>query len=164
MVRWRLGFSGLFLFCAATIGFALYLQETEFLSPCPLCILQRIGFMVCGVLSLLAVLFPVRRVDWLWPAVITVVALIGAGVSARHIQIQYFLDPTNLASCGAGLVYMIQTQPMFEALGSVLAGHGECAVIDWTLFGLSLPVLALLGFLFLIESVWLIRFLQKRAK
>jgi disulfide bond formation protein DsbB len=164
MLRWRLGFSGLFLFCASTIGFALYLQETEFLSPCPLCILQRIGFIVCGFLCLLAALFPIKRFSWFWPVVITVFALIGAGISARHIQIQYFLDPHNLASCGAGFVYMIQTQPIFSALGSVLAGHGECAVIDWTLFGLSLPVLALIGFLFLIESVWLIRFLQSRAK
>ncbi len=157
MLRWRLGHLILSLFCAATIGFALYLQNTEFLSPCPLCIFQRVGFIVTGLLALLAALFPLARASWLWPALITLSAGSGAAVSLRHIQIQYFLDPTQLASCGPGLEYLLQTQPWLQVFKDVLSGHGECAVIDWSLFGLSLPVLALCGFVFLMAGTWLIR-------
>ena len=157
MLRWRLGHLAISLFCASTIGFALYLQNTEFLSPCPLCILQRIGFIVTGCLALLAALFPLPRINWLWPLLITLSAGAGAGVSLRHIQIQYLLDPNQLASCGPGLEYLLQTQPWMQVFRDVLTGHGECAVIDWTLFGLSLPVLALGGFVFLIAATWLVR-------
>lgn len=162
MLRWRLGHLALFLFCASSIGFAIYLQNTEFLSPCPLCILQRVGFIVTGLVALLATLFPVRRADWLWPALITLSAGSGAAVSLRHIQIQYLLDPDQLASCGPGLDFLLQTQPWLQVLRDVLTGHGECAVIDWTLFGLSLPVLALAGFVFLIAATWLIRHWEQK--
>ncbi|MBS1155588.1 MAG: hypothetical protein H6R07_1512 [Proteobacteria bacterium] len=157
MLRWRLGHFILSLFCAATIGFALYLQNTEFLSPCPLCIFQRVGFIVTGFLALLAALFPLQRLNWFWPMLITVSAGAGAAVSLRHVQIQYFLDPKQLASCGPGLDYLLQTQPWLQVFRDVLSGHGECAVIDWSLFGLSLPVLALGGFTLLITGTWLTR-------
>ena len=157
MLRWRLGHLAISLFCAAGIGFALYLQNTEFLSPCPLCILQRVGFIVTGILSFMAALFPIKRHSGAWPILITLSAGAGAGVALRHIQIQYFLDPHQLASCGPGLEFLLQTQPWLQVFRDVLSGHGECAVIDWTLFGLSLPVLALSGFVILITSTWLIR-------
>ena len=37
----RLIFLAIFLACAGLIGFALYLQHSLGLEPCPMCILQR---------------------------------------------------------------------------------------------------------------------------
>jgi disulfide bond formation protein DsbB len=165
LVRWRLGFLALTLICGSAIGYALYLQYEEFLSPCPLCIFQRIGIITFGAVSLLAALFPLRRATWFWPALLTLVGLGGASVSARQVYLQYFLtDKSSLGSCGPGLQYMLDNQPWLQVFRSVLVGHGECAVIDWKFFGLSLPCWTLVLFLALIAAAWLIRAWQGGRK
>lgn len=163
MLRWRLGHLGLFLFCASAIGLALHLQYNEFLTPCPMCILQRICIMICGVLALCAAAFPLQGKSWFWPALITLVAVIGAGISMRHLQIQFLLDPGSLPSCGAGLEYMLQSQPALKVLASVLAGSGECAKVD-TFLGMPLSFIGLAGFIFMIEITWITRWLQGKKQ
>ena len=139
------------VFCFGSVLLALYLQHYEFVLPCPLCIFQRIGFIVCGGLALLAALFPWRNfVCPIWPLSIGVAAIAGAGVSIRHIQIQQSLASDSPQSCGAGLDMMWQTQSAPDLIVSVLAGHGDCTVIDWQLGFLTLPMLALAGFLFIL--------------
>ncbi len=154
MTHWRIGFFTLFLFCAASLGFALYMQHYEFVPPCPLCIFQRIGVMACGALALLAALFPLQRRAWLWPALISLAAITGSGVSIRHIQIQNSLATSDPQTCGAGLDFMLQTSPLSQVVASVLAGHGDCTVIDWQLWGLTLPKLALAGFVLTATWAW----------
>ncbi|MCX7205711.1 MAG: disulfide bond formation protein B [Proteobacteria bacterium] len=163
MLRWRLGHLALSLFCASTIAFAIYLERTQFLSPCPLCIFQRVAFITFGLLSLCSAAIPLPKASRFWPIVLTIVGLAGAGVAARHVAIQYFIDPSQLPSCGPGLNYLMETQPWLQVFKGVLTGHGECGVIDWSLFGMSLPVLALLGFSGLIAGTWGIRFWQAKA-
>ncbi len=51
-------------FCFASVLSALYLQYYEFVLPCPQCIFQRIGFIACGGLALLATLLPWRNLVW----------------------------------------------------------------------------------------------------
>lgn len=138
------------LFGAASICFALYMQNYEFVLPCPLCIFQRIGFMACCALAALATLFPMRRQPWLWPALISLAALVGAGISIRHIQIQQSLATSQPQSCAAGLDFMLQTDSWPHVITSILAGHGDCTVIDWQLGPLTLPMLALSGFIFIL--------------
>jgi len=142
----RLIYAGIALFCASSVAFALYMQHYEFVLPCPLCIFQRIGVMACGVLALLAAAFPWSRRPLFWPSVIGLAALLGAGVSIRHIQIQQSLLTEQPQSCGAGLDFMLQNQHWSSVIASVLAGHGDCTIIDWQLGFLTLPMLALAGF------------------
>src|SRR3974377_1813634 len=49
------------LACAALLGFALYTQYELHLEPCPLCMFQRIGVAVLGVIFLAAALQHPRR-------------------------------------------------------------------------------------------------------
>ena len=50
------------LICAALLGYAYWLQYTQFLDPCPLCIFQRVAFFALGLLTLVAALHnPGRR-------------------------------------------------------------------------------------------------------
>ena len=58
----RLGYALGFLACAGLIGFALYLQYYENQDPCPLCLLQRIVFIVLMVLFLAAAVHGPGRV------------------------------------------------------------------------------------------------------
>ncbi|WP_051278786.1 disulfide bond formation protein B [Chitinilyticum aquatile] len=161
MMRWRLGFLAVFLFCAASIAFALYQQYYEFKDPCPLCLFQRVAIMACGAVALLAAVLPLPRWSRFWPAVLSVVALVGLSISLRQVHLQYFVDPTSLPSCGAGLGFLFDTQPWMQVFKSVLSGHGECASKD-EVFGLSLAIWAGLGFVAIAASGWLIRAWQAR--
>jgi disulfide bond formation protein DsbB len=42
---------------------------------------------------------------------------------------------------------MLETLPLAEAIREMLSGSGECAEIDWTLLGLSMPAWTLLLFI-----------------
>lgn len=145
--RWRLGFLSLALFCFASVGFALVLQFQDLAPPCPLCIFQRLGVMACGLIALLATIWPPQRHALWWPVLLSAGAVIGAGVSIRHISIQSAAAAGDLsASCGASLDYMLQMDSVPNVIASVLTGHGDCTVIEWQFMGITLPMLALAGF------------------
>lgn len=138
------------LCCFLMFGYALYTQYHDFLDPCPLCIFQRVGVVSLGVTLLLAAALPTR---WrLAGNVSTVlVALVGLatmGISARHLYIQSQPEGT-VAACGAGLDYMLDVLPLTEVLSKVLTGSGECAKVDWSLLGISMPGWVLISVLVL---------------
>lgn len=143
-----------FLVIMAVIGmsFALFfLQRYMGFSPCPLCIFQRVGLMVMGGFALIAAIFNpkskiVRLLLWLGS-----LAGIGwaAAVAARHVWLQH-LPADQVPSCGPGLDYWLDTLPMQQVLKEVFAGSGECASIEWTFMGLSIPEQSLILFSILI--------------
>ena len=143
-----------FLVIMAVIGmsFALFfLQRYMGFSPCPLCIFQRIGLMIMGGFALIAAIFDpkskiVRLLLWLGS-----LAGIGwaAAVAARHVWLQH-LPADQVPSCGPGLDYWLDTLPMQQVLKEVFAGSGECASIEWTFMGLSIPEQSLILFSVLI--------------
>ncbi|MGX8221148.1 disulfide bond formation protein B [Psychrobacter celer] len=140
----------IFLVVMAVIGmsFALFfLQRYMGFTPCPLCIFQRIGLIVMGVFALMAALFhpksmAVRLVLWLG-------SLVGIGwstvVAGRHVWLQH-LPADQVPSCGPGLDYWLDTLPILQVFKEVFAGSGECAAIDWTFMGLSIPEQSLILF------------------
>lgn len=149
----RLVYSGIAAFCWVSVCFALYMQHYEFVLPCPLCIFQRIGVIVCGLLATIAIVFPLARKPLFWPGLIGLAATVGAGVSIRHIQIQQSLATDHPQTCGAGLDFMLQTHSLPSVITSVLAGHGDCTIIDWHLGFLTLPMMALVGFTMILIAV-----------
>lgn len=128
-----------FLACAALMGYALYAQHVLGLSPCPLCIFQRVAVIVVGVLFLIAALHnPARKGSMTYGLLIDLATLAGIGISARHIWIQA-QPPGSVAACGADLNYLLEILPVTEVINKVLTGSGECGKVDWTLLGLSMP-------------------------
>ncbi len=126
--------------CFGMIGFALYTQRFDALEPCPLCIFQRVAITATGFAFLIAAALPGRPVAWGWLASLltTLAAGAAAGVAGRHVYIQS-LPPGQVPSCGATLDYMREVFPLTEVLKKVLTGSGECAKVDWTFLGLSMP-------------------------
>jgi len=138
MRRWLLNFAGA-LICALLLGYAYYLQYVQHLEPCPLCIFQRVAVLAMGCVFLLAAIHQPRTTGALIYAIlIALSALAGMGVSARHIYIQG-LPPGSVPSCGATLDYMFEVFPVMEVIRKVLTGSGECATINWSFLGLSMP-------------------------
>ena len=128
-----------FLACAALMGYALYAQHVLGLSPCPLCIFQRVAVITVGLLFLIAALHnPSGKGSMAYGVLIDLATLIGIGISARHIWIQA-QPPGSVAACGADLNYLLEILPVTEVINKVLTGSGECGKVDWTLLGLSMP-------------------------
>lgn len=147
-----------FVLCASLLSFAIFAQFGAMaLQPCPLCILQRIAFAVLGLVFLVGGLHaPKGRAG---RAVYGVLALVpaaaGAGIAGRHVWLQT-LPPSEVPLCTSmGLDYMVEAMGPLKALSKVLAGSGECAKIDWSFLGLSMPGWTLLWFIGLgLGALW----------
>ena len=75
-------------------------------------------------------------------------AAVGAGIAGRHVWLQS-LPPELAPSCGPPLSFMMETNPLTDVVRKVLTGSGECARVDWTFLGLSMPAWSLLWFVLL---------------
>lgn len=144
-LRW-LNLGG-FTICAALLGFAYYLQFHGGLDPCPLCIFQRIGVIVLGLVFLVAALHhPQQTGARIYAVVLAAAALAGAGVAARHVWLQH-LPPDQVPACGPDLAYMLEILPIAQVIKRVFTGSGECANVVWSFLGLSMPSWVLIWFL-----------------
>jgi len=126
------------------------------LEPCPLCIFQRIGLIGLGIISFIAFLHNPKTngMKRLYAFLGSLSILWSAGVAARHVWLQN-LPPDKVPSCGPGLDYWLETLPMKSVFQQVLSGSGECAKVDWTFLGQSLPVWSLVFFsILLLVSLW----------
>jgi disulfide bond formation protein DsbB len=143
------GRSGYFLGFIASfglVGLALVIQTKYHLEPCPLCISQRMVFMGLGIIFLAAAIQkPAQIGRKVYAVLLVLTALGGVGVAIRHWYLQAHRD-TVIADCGVGFDYMFDNFPLQKALTLVFRGTGDCAAIDWTFLGLSLPQLALISF------------------
>ena len=140
-----LNFAGL-LACCGMLAYALFAQYGLHLDPCPLCILQRVAVLGMGLgFLLLAAHNP--GPGWAQRAylgILFVFAAAGMTVAGRHVWLQN-LPPDKVPSCGPGLDYMLDAFPFAEALKMVFTGSGECAAIDWSFIGLSMPAWVLIA-------------------
>ncbi len=148
--RWsyRVGFFVGFLICAGLLGFALYAEYELGMTPCPLCIFQRIAFLVMGLFFLLGALHAPRgNGRWVYTGLVLAGAAGGIVTAARHLWLQT-LPPDQVPSCGPGLGYMLDAFPFAKMLKLVFTGSGECAKVDPVL-GLPMPAWSLLWFVLL---------------
>jgi protein dithiol:quinone oxidoreductase len=139
-----------FLLSAALIGFAIFSQFQWGLNPCPLCIFQRIAFAGIGIVFLLGGLHAPkgtlgRRIYGLFALI---PAAVGIGIAGRHVWLT-MLPADQVPECGPPLQFMMEVNPLTDVIKKVLTGSGECAKVDWTFLGLSMPAWSLLWFVLL---------------
>ncbi|HEX6999957.1 MAG TPA: disulfide bond formation protein B [Gammaproteobacteria bacterium] len=124
---------------AALMGYALFAQHVQGYEPCPLCIYQRMIMIATGGVFLVAALHaPAGLGARAYGLLGALVALTGAGVAGWHVRLQH-LPPEQVPACGPGLDYIREVFPLVEELKMVFTGSGECANIDWSFLGLSMP-------------------------
>jgi disulfide bond formation protein DsbB len=146
--RRLVNFAG-FAACAALLAYALYTQFYLGLDPCPLCIFQRIGMALLGVVFLAAALHdPPGRGAWGYALLIAAAALATLAVAARHVYVQS-LPPGSLPSCGAPLAVLLKFTPLWQVIRKVLTGSGECGEVNWRFLGLAMPAWVLIWALLL---------------
>lgn len=136
---------GGFLACTGLMLYALYAQYFLELAPCPLCVFQRIAVIAMGLVFLAAALHnPGRLGAGCYALLTTAAAAGGIAVAGRHVWLQS-LPPDKVPACGPGLDFMLDSFPLAEVLQMVFSGSGECAEVDWSLFGLSMPAWVLIA-------------------
>ena len=151
-----------FLVCIAAIAFAVfYLQGVLNLDPCPLCIIDRVLIISMGLVFLLATLHnPARLGQRIYSSLNLILISVAIAVAGRHVWLQH-LPEDLVPACGADLSYMLENFPLQDTLRSVLQGSGECADIQWTFLGLSIPEQTLILFVALGALVLLQMFRNK---
>jgi disulfide bond formation protein DsbB len=138
-----------FLGCVFLLAMGAYFQLVDGLEPCPLCISQRIGILLTGLVFLTAVLHnPAAAGIKIYSLLGAVTALCGGAVSLRHVWLQH-LPKDQVPECGPGLEYMWANFPLSATLKLMLSGTGDCAEVNWTFLGFSMPAWTLLAFLLL---------------
>ena len=143
-----------FLGCAGLLAYALWVQENDLLSPCPLCILQRIVFMVIGMIALIATIHnPARTWRLIYTLLISLAALTGIGIAGRHVWLQH-LPADKVPDCGPGLEYMLDVFPLAETVKMIFTGSGSCAEVSWLFLGLSMPEWTLTCYSIIFVGAW----------
>jgi disulfide bond formation protein DsbB len=138
-----------FLGCVFLLSMGAYFQFVQGLDPCPLCISQRIAILLTGLVFLSAAIHnPGQKGVTAYSILGAVTALCGAAISTRHVWIQH-LPADKVPECGPGLDYVMQNFPLSETIKLMLSGTGDCAKVDWTMLGFSMPAWTLLAFLML---------------
>lgn len=132
---------------ALLFAVALYMQHAMGLEPCALCMMQRVWVGAAGAVALIALVHgptgPGRQV---YAALGAGSALTGGGFSIRQIYLQG-LPPDQVPACGPSLEYMLEVFPMTEVIELMITGTGDCAVVQWSLLGLSIPGWTLVAFI-----------------
>ena len=117
----------------------LYFQNHLGLEPCYLCITQRVFIMsIAAVCTLAALHNPAHSGQKLYAGLSTSLALVGSYFSGKQLWLQSLPDD-KVPACGPDLAYMMEAFPFQKMITTVLRGSGECAEVQWSLLGLSIP-------------------------
>ena len=123
----------------AAVAYAFYAQFGLDLVPCHLCIFQRVTLAAMAAVFLLAALFS-RPGAWgmVFAVLVGITGLATVATAGRHVWIQ--MQPEgSVPACGADLAFMMDVFPLTEVVLKVFKAGGECAKVDWTFLGLSMP-------------------------
>lgn len=138
MISHRLFFSLIFIVCISLLGFGLYLEHAVGLEPCPLCVFQRVAFILVAVVALIGAIHgPNNLFAKIYTGLILLFSIAGAGIAGRQVWLQH-LPEDKIPECGPGLEYMLEVFPFADALKMILSGSGECAEVQWTFLGFSI--------------------------
>ena len=151
VLRYRLVNLYIVLFCAALLGIAMYMEHVMKLEPCPLCVTQRIFFLACGLVALIAFLHnPARTGQRVYGFTSAALSLAGGGFAMRQIWLQG-LPADQVPACGPSLSYMMDVFPWQEVIATMFTGDGNCAEVSWQdpVIGMSIAQWSLVGFILL---------------
>ena len=142
------------LSCALLLAFGYYLQYVQGLDPCPLCLVQRGFFYAVLIILGIGAVHGSRKA--IYGTVAALFAAGGAAAAGRQVWLQH-LPPDKVPQCGPDLYFMLENFPLSRTLQTLVAGTGECAVVDWTFLGLSIAEWSLGWFVALfLFAIWLI--------
>tara|TARA_Y100000385_G_scaffold126211_1_gene131265 strand:+ start:325 stop:864 length:540 start_codon:yes stop_codon:yes gene_type:complete len=144
---------GIFTGTLVTIAIVLYMEHVMLLSPCGLCITQRVFVILCGLTCGIAAIHnPSFSTQRLYSFSAASFCVLGSYFSIRQIWLQN-LPEDQVPACGPGLTYIYQNFPMIEMFNFLLKGDGNCAEVVFRFLGIfTIPQMALIAFFFLFST------------
>lgn len=131
----------LLLLSCFLISFGLYLQYVENIQPCLLCELQR--YCMYGLIALFIILVIVARWRILrifFNSLALILSLLGLLTAARQVWLQHQpLSSSQTLTCLPSAGFLFKHFSFIEALKISYAGTADCATINWTFLGFSIP-------------------------
>ncbi len=135
------------MICLGLLAFALYLEHFKGLDACPLCIFQRIAYILIALVAFIAFIHNPKNLTLvIYKSLTIIIAFSGALIAGRQVWLQH-LPPELVPECGPGLDYMLNVFPFADAIKMVLTGSGECAEVKWRFVSLSIPEWSLFFFI-----------------
>ena len=132
----RAWFATLGIGCLGLVAIGMELQNLLRLAPCPLCIFQRLLYIVIGFVGLFGWAVPSWRL--LWSALTTALAGLGFGVAAYQTWMQAY--PHLAPECSFTDPNAIEQ--LVDWLGmqvpSLFLATGFCTSRDWEFLGMSM--------------------------
>lgn len=142
------------------LGFGLYLQISQSLNPCPMCIVQRYALFFVAISAGLAGVSGKKSIQLPLVVLLLLGAGFGAFVAARQSWLQWY--PPEVASCGRDFYGMIETFPLQRAIPMIFKGSGDCSKVDWTFLGGSIANWSFVCFVLI--SLLALRLLWRQAR
>lgn len=144
------------LFAAAIVSWLMiafsyfYLEKTLYLNPCPLCMMQRLAFVLIGIMFLLqAVWWPLSGAGLVVMKTLKYLSIFfGIGLAARHIQIQN-LPAGEAPACGLDFYGVMEQNGFLRGLWQSMQGTGDCTTRD-LFMGLTIPTWSMTLFIALL--------------
>jgi len=141
---------------AVLLSAALVLEFAFDMEPCPLCLTQRLFFMLAGVVALLSACSSWPRRGWLVAG--AVVAILGSYFALRQLYL-YLLPPDQIPACSAPISRLIEFAPFMEVFTAMTMGTGNCAEASFPIFGMDMPgyfipLGSLIGFAVILLLLW----------
>jgi protein dithiol:quinone oxidoreductase len=147
------------LVCIALVAGAVYLQVYKGDDPCPLCILQRYGYLLIAIFALLGANATRWRMIVVSEILVTISTLFGIAVAGRHVWLQS--HPSF--SCGFDkLQPIVDSLPPASWLPLVFKVSGLCETPYPPILGLTIPQWSLIGFLLVLLA--LVRSMRTRRR
>ena len=142
--------------CGAVVCAALVLEYAmEGMEPCPLCLMQRLWFLIAGLLAYAGLAHNPR---WgIYPVLTIAAALAGGAFAVRQLWLKSL--PAERVSACVDLDRLLEFGMFSDALAAMVSGTGDC-VAEPPFLGIPVPVWSLAGF----AAVAVAAVLQWRAR
>lgn len=159
----RLMWLGCLFSIVGLMSYGIYAERILYLDPCPLCITQRLFYVLIGIFSLLGLFLIRRRVAQRVLAALMALSAVGGVITAgRQVWLQH-LPPEKVPECGPGLSYWMENEPWLQTLSLLFKGDGNCAEVDWTFLGFSMAEWSLAWFVGLLVVSLVLFFNYRRG-
>ncbi len=137
-------FAAFMLIPLALLAEALVLEHAKGQLPCPLCVLQRAGFLLVALIALAAAIQqPRRRGTAIYAVGIALASLSGLGVAIWHVWTLYHPK----FGCGIDVMeQFVNNLPTAKLLPWLFHASGECTAPHEPILGLQVPEWSLIWF------------------
>lgn len=150
----RAWFATLGLGCLGLVAVGMELQTLLHLAPCPLCIFQRLLYILIGFLGILGFAIPAGRS--LWAVLVIGLAGFGFGVAAYQTWMQAFPDLAPECSFTDPNVIERIVDWLGMQMPSMFLATGFCTSREWEFLGLSMANWSTVIFTAIVIYAWLL--------